>query len=49
MIVASREGDVRFRGRLTDNARGMEGIVEYHGGALLPMTASKRARRGATR
>lgn len=45
MIVASREGDVRFQGRLTNNARTMEGIVEYHGGALLPMTATRRTRR----
>lgn len=49
MIVASREGDVRFQGRLTDNGRAMEGIVEYHGGALLPMTATRRARRAVTR
>lgn len=43
MVVASREGDVRFVGRLTDNGRTMEGIVEYHGGARLPMTATRRA------
>ena len=43
MVVASREGDVRFLGRLTDDGRAMEGIVEYHGGALLPMTATRRA------
>ena len=42
MIVASREGDVRFQGRLTDDGRTMEGIVEYHGGALVPMTATRR-------
>jgi hypothetical protein len=45
MVVASREGDVRFHGKLIDNGRAMEGIVEYHGGALLPMTATRRARR----
>ncbi|MES3035629.1 MAG: hypothetical protein V4813_16625 [Gemmatimonadota bacterium] len=45
MIVASREGDVRFQGRLIDAGRAMEGIVEYHGGALLPMTATRRVRR----
>jgi len=45
MIVASREGDVLFRGRLTDDGRTMEGIVDYHGGARLPMTATRRARR----
>ena len=44
MVVASREGDVVFRARLTDDARAMEGIVEYHGGARLPMTATRRAR-----
>ena len=43
MVVASREGDVRFHARLTDNARTMEGIVHYHGGARLPMTATRRA------
>ena len=43
MVVASREGDVRFLGRLTDDGRTMEGIVEYHGGARLPMTATRRA------
>lgn len=49
MVVASREGDVRFVGRLTDDGRTMEGIVEYHGGARLPMTATRRARPGAPR
>ncbi len=44
MVVASREGDVRFLGRLTDDGRTMEGIVEYHDGARLPMTATRRAR-----
>ena len=44
MVVASREGDVRFLGRLTDGGRTMEGIVEYHDGARLPMTATRRAR-----
>ena len=42
MVVASREGDVRFLARLSDDRRTMEGIVEYHGGALLPMTATLR-------
>jgi hypothetical protein len=42
MVVASREGDVPFHGRLTDDGRAMEGIVEYHGGARLPMTATRR-------
>lgn len=44
MVVASREGDVRFLARLTDDGRTMEGIVEYHGGARLPMTATLRPR-----
>ncbi len=42
MVVASREGDVRFLGRLTDQGRALEGIVEYHGGAKLPMVARRR-------
>jgi hypothetical protein len=45
MIVASREGDVPFHGRLTDGGRSMTGIVDYHGGARLPMTATRRAPR----
>ena len=44
MVVASREGDVRFQGRLTDDGRTMEGIVDYHGGARHPMVATRRAR-----
>ncbi len=43
MVVASREGDVRFHARLTDDGRTMEGIVDYHGGARYPMTATRRA------
>ena len=43
MVVASREGDVQFHARLTDNGRTMEGIVHYHGGARLPMTATRRS------
>ena len=42
MVVASREGDVVFRARLIENGRSMEGIVEYHGGARLPMVATRR-------
>ena len=49
MVVASREGDVPFHGRLTDDGRTMEGIVDYHGGARLPMTATRRAPRAAPR
>jgi hypothetical protein len=33
---------VVFRARLTDDGRTMEGIVDYHGGARLPMTATRR-------
>jgi hypothetical protein len=43
MVVASREGDVRYLARLIDNGRAMDGIVEYHGGARYPMTATRRA------
>lgn len=49
MVVASREGDVLFHGRLIDDARTMEGIVDYHGGARLPMTATRRVRRAVPR
>ena len=44
MVVASREGDVIFRGRLTDDGRAMEGIVDYHDGSRLPMAVTRRAR-----
>lgn len=44
MVVASREGDVRLLARLTADGRTMDGIVEYHGGARYPMTATRRAR-----
>lgn len=49
MVVASREGDVRFLARLVNSGRTMTGIVEYHGGALLPMTATLRPRPTTTR
>ena len=42
MVVASREGDVRFLGRLIAAARSMEGIVDYHGGVRVPMAATRR-------
>ena len=45
MVVASREGDVPFFARLSSDAQRMEGIVHYHGGAHLPMTATRRVRR----
>lgn len=44
MPVASREGDVRFLARLTDNGRTLEGYVEYHDGSHLPMKATLRPR-----
>ena len=44
MVVASREGDVVFRARLADDGRTMQGIVDYHGGARHPMTATIRPR-----
>lgn len=44
MVVPSPGGDVVFRARLTDDGRTMEGIVDYHDGARLPMTATRRAR-----
>ena len=49
MVVASREGDVTFRGRLVDESRAMEGIVDYHGGARYPMTLTRRMRPAARR
>lgn len=42
MVVASREGDVTFRARLSADADTLSGIVEYHGGARLPMLALRR-------
>jgi hypothetical protein len=42
MVVASREGDVTFRARLSANADTLQGIVDYHGGARLPMVAIRR-------
>ncbi len=49
MVVASREGDVTFSARLSSDGGSMQGIVEYHGGALLPMTAVRRSRPVAAR
>lgn len=49
MVVASREGDVTFRARLSEDASTMQGIVEYHGGARLPMVAVRRAQPVAPR
>lgn len=42
MVVASREGDVTFRAQLSANADTLRGIVDYHGGARLPMIAIRR-------
>lgn len=49
MVVASREGDVIFRAKLSEDGREMRGIVEYHGGARLPMVALRRAQPVAPR
>jgi hypothetical protein len=42
MVVASREGDVRFDGRLSARGDFMCGTVTYHGGETFPMVAQKR-------
>jgi hypothetical protein len=42
MLVASREGDVRFDGRLSAKGDFMCGTVTYHGGETFPMAAQKR-------
>src|SRR5688572_10934345 len=42
MVVASREGDVLFDGRLSAKGDRMCGIVTYHGGRTFPMVAQKR-------
>lgn len=42
MIVASREGDVRFDGTLSAKGDFMCGSVTYHGGETFPMVAQKR-------
>lgn len=49
MIVASREGDVRFDGSLTSDGKRMCGIVSYHGGQKFGMVAQKRPDRGSRR
>lgn len=46
MIVASREGDVRFDGSLTSDGKRMCGIVSYHGGQKFGMIAQKRPDHG---
>lgn len=42
MVVASREGDVLFDGRLSAKGDLMCGTVTYHGGESFPMLAQKR-------
>lgn len=42
MIVASREGDVVFEGRLSAKGDFMCGNVTYHRGEVFPMVAQKR-------
>ncbi len=42
MVVASREGDVLFDGRLSAKGDLMCGTVTYHGGDAFPMMAQKR-------
>jgi hypothetical protein len=42
MVVASREGDVLFDGKLSANGDFMCGTVTYHGGETYPMIAQKR-------
>jgi hypothetical protein len=42
MVVASRDGDVLFDGRLSAKADRMCGTVTYHGGRAFPMVAQKR-------
>ena len=42
MVVASREGDVLFDGRLSAKGDLMCGTVTYHDGETFPMVAQKR-------
>ncbi|RIX27406.1 hypothetical protein D3M59_10220 [Sphingomonas edaphi] len=42
MIVASREGDVLFDGKLSAKGDLMCGTVTYHGGETFPMVAHRR-------
>ncbi|HEU0285334.1 MAG TPA: hypothetical protein VFR52_09350 [Sphingomicrobium sp.] len=42
LVVASREGDVRFDGRLSAKGDFMCGTVTYHGGETFPMVAQRR-------
>ena len=42
MVVAAREGDVLFDGRLSAKGDFMCGTVTYHGGETFPMVAQRR-------
>ena len=42
MVVASREGDVLFDGKLSAKGDFMCGTVTHHGGETFPMVAQKR-------
>lgn len=42
MVVASREGDVLFDGKISAKGDFMCGTVTYHGGVSFPMIAQKR-------
>ena len=42
LVVASREGDVRFDGKLSAKGDFMCGTVTYHGGETFPMVAQRR-------
>jgi hypothetical protein len=42
LLVASREGDVRFDGTLSAKGDLMCGTVTYHGGETFPMVAQRR-------
>jgi hypothetical protein len=42
MVVASREGDVLFDGKLSAKGDFMCGTVTYHGGETFPMVAQRR-------
>ena len=42
MVVASREGDVMFDGKLSAKGDFMCGTVTYHGGETFPMVAQRR-------
>ena len=42
MVVAAREGDVLFDGKLSAKGDYMCGTVTYHGGETFPMVAQKR-------